>query len=136
MIQGDLSTNPKPGVTQTRLLCKADDYRKLDTIADMVAAGNLSQVRVEKAFPLVRACVQSGNDTWQLERPSALPRTAKLIRWLLVVVSSKAVPRQARRAQCRPRIHHLLAHRWVRGLFIHSPTSVMPSTKWRKVRDS
>eukprot|EP00750_Incisomonas_marina_P005971 INCI14261.1.p1 GENE.INCI14261.1~~INCI14261.1.p1 ORF type:complete len:329 (-),score=51.57 INCI14261.1:127-1113(-) len=52
MIQGDLSEHPKPGVSQTRLLCKADDYHLLDTIADMVNVGNISDVRLQQSFPL------------------------------------------------------------------------------------
>jgi NADPH:quinone reductase-like Zn-dependent oxidoreductase len=54
MIQGDLSPNPKPGVSQARLLCKANDYRLLDTLAAMVDAGNLTHVRVQQAFPLAQ----------------------------------------------------------------------------------
>ena len=53
MIQGDLSTHPKAGVKQERILCKADNYELLDTIRGMVDAGNISQVRIQKAFPLV-----------------------------------------------------------------------------------
>ena len=41
-------------MSQTRLLCKADDYRKLDTIKGMVDAGNISQVKVQTAFPLAQ----------------------------------------------------------------------------------
>lgn len=54
MIQGDLSEHPKDGVSQTRILCKADDYRKLDTIAAMVDAGNISDVRVQNTWPLAQ----------------------------------------------------------------------------------
>jgi NADPH:quinone reductase-like Zn-dependent oxidoreductase len=54
MIQGDLSAHPKAGVSQARLLCKANDYRLLDAIAAMVDAGNVTDVRVQQAFPLAQ----------------------------------------------------------------------------------
>ena len=56
MIQGTLSAHPKAGTTQSKILCKANNYTRLDALSDMVAAGNLSVVRIfeNKSWPLAQ----------------------------------------------------------------------------------